>query len=98
MARKTKSNYNMRTDGPFILITDENRGNMSVTNNVEEVIEAIQEQLGDDNPIDDFHIIYKDSMGVVDGIKTSNGKFAGFIHIGAKNFDDAKDKVLKDEK
>lgn len=88
--RKTKSSFSVRTEGPYIMITDEDRG-MSVTNDIENVIESVDEQLG--HPIDEFYIIYKDSQGTVDGVQTKNGKFARFYTIGARNFDDAKDKV-----
>ena len=65
-----------------LVIIDLDQGGMSVTNNVEAVVKSIAAELGED--IYKKPIIYKDSMGIYDGI---DGTYlAGpFYHIGEKD-------------
>ena len=53
----------------FILIEDENKGRVSVTNNIENVVEEIATMEGI-NPVE-FHIVYRDSDGTWDGYNFS---------------------------
>ena len=89
MAR-SKSSYTAKQEGPFIFITDHDRG-MSVTNNVENVLAEVEEEAG--YPIGEFKVIYKDTMGQIDGIQTKENKFHDFYRIGAKTFEEAKAKA-----
>jgi hypothetical protein len=62
-----------------LVIIDLDRGGMSVTNNVEAVVKSIAAELGED--IYKRPIIYKDSMGIYDGIDGTN-LASPFYHIG----------------
>lgn len=53
-----------------LVIVDLDRGGMSVTNNIEAVVKSIAAELGSD--VYKMPIIYKDSMGIYDGIDSSN--------------------------
>jgi hypothetical protein len=86
----SKSSYTTKQDGPFVFITDHNKGT-SVTNNIEKVLVEVQEDLG--HPIGEFYIVYQDTMGRIDGVQTKDNKFHDFYAIGAKTFDEAKSKV-----
>lgn len=67
--KKSRADFLYRTevlDGQkVLLIVDQNLGNMSVTNDIENVVEDIA---GKENIyLNDHLIIYKDSMGMWDG-------------------------------
>lgn len=66
---KTKSNFTwtkeMYSGKKFLVILDENRGGMSVTNDIENVVESIC--FDDKISAADHFIIYKDSDGMWDG-------------------------------
>jgi len=87
---KSKSSYMVKQEGPFVFITDYDKG-MSVTNNIENVLAEIESDLG--HPIGEFKVIYKDTMGQIDGVQTKEGKFHEFYHIGTKTFEEAKSKA-----
>lgn len=79
--------YNQR---PFIVIEDLNKGGMSVTNNIEYIIDEIaqKERL---NPVEHF-IIYRDSEGQWDGFNYATGLF---VHLAKFNYKDAAEGMLK---
>lgn len=56
-----------------ISIIDLDKGNKSVTNGIEEVLEFIREE--NNINLKDFIIIYKDSQGNWDGFDASTGSF-----------------------
>lgn len=65
--RKPKSDYDyvVKKDEFLLAIVDKNLGGMSVTNNIENVVDEIAnvEQI---NP-EDYQIVYRDSQGEWDG-------------------------------
>jgi hypothetical protein len=75
----------------IILIKDLDKGGPSVTNHVEDVVKtiaiSIHDRLG--IPLRNFRLVYMDSSGRIDGIRTSNNRFAGFYSIGAQTLTDA---------
>lgn len=84
----TKADYSYKINDDVISIIDLNKGNMSVTNDIENVIADIysKEKL---NPV--FHkIIYRDSYGTWDGFNLSTNSF---YFIGAKTEKEAKAKL-----
>jgi hypothetical protein len=85
-----KSSYMVKLDAQFIFITDYDKG-MSVTNNIENILGEIQKDLG--HPIGEFYVVYRDTMGSIDGVQTKDNKFHDFYTIGAKTFEEAKSKV-----
>lgn len=62
-----------------LVIIDLDQGGASVTNNIEAVVKSIAADLGED--IYKRPIIYKDSMGICDGIDGTN-LASPFYHIG----------------
>lgn len=72
-----RSDYTYKIDAlngmPFIIIEDLNKGRMSVTNDIENVVEeiAIKQRI---NPVE-HHIIYRDSEGMWDGFEFSTKQF-----------------------
>ena len=75
--RKSKSDYDYSiyfiNDNKIISIIDRNRGRMSVTNNIENVVSeiAVENNL---NP-NEYLIIYKDSEGMWDGWEFKSKRF-----------------------
>lgn len=66
----------------IISITDLDLGNMSVTNDVENVLIEISEQLPDDNPLSENAVIYRDSCGFWDEIVLDQvGNFQRFAAL-----------------
>jgi len=67
--------------GRIVYVEDLNMGRMSVTNDIENVVDKVFEQVSI-NDIDG--IIYRDSDGVFDAvIYDSNGKFKDFLLLGS---------------
>ena len=92
--RKPKTKYHTKVECDIIMITDLNEG-MSVTNNIETVLSEIEIELG--HPIGEFKVIYKDTMGRIDGVITKDNKFSDFYSIGEDDFEYAKPKVKENE-
>lgn len=89
-----KSNFTYTIDGRVLFIEDSNMGGMSVTNDVENVIEEMNTLLSAmGTSVKDFDVIYRDSDGMIDGIKTKDGKFHDFYFIGDRNYNAAKLKI-----
>lgn len=88
---KSKAHFSWEVDGQYLFIEDENRGGMSVTNDVENVLKEIQEEFtaGGFGNIDDKTIFYLDSDNTVDGLKTKNNEFVDFVHVQANSFEQA---------
>ena len=90
-----KASFTYTIDGQILFIEDSNVG-MSVTNDVENVIEEMNTLFNEmGSTIDDFNVIYRDSRGFIDGIKTKDCKFHDFYFIGEMNYEDAKLKIRK---
>lgn len=75
-----------QTQARCIVIRDLNRGGKSVTNDIENVIASIAEQLGN---ISKLRIIYQDSNGTWDEAIHVGGAFKYFASIGATELQDA---------
>ena len=88
---KNRSDYKYQLDHNILFIEDLNFGNKSVTNDIENILEDISEEL--DTSMDNYRIMYKDSQGVIDGIYTKDGKFYDFYHIGETDYYAAKLKI-----
>jgi hypothetical protein len=84
------SSFTYIIDGKVLFIEDTN-GRMSVTNDIENVLEKVSEDLK--TSVSNFDIIYRDSEGCIDGVKTKDGKFADFYRIGEENYYKAKLKI-----
>jgi len=67
----------------YVFITDLDRGEKSVTNDAENVIQYLsaKEKIN----FDSSKVVYRDSTGTWDGMKISDGKFSGFYSIGVKS-------------
>jgi hypothetical protein len=97
-----RSNFSHRRESRVILITDLNDGGMSVTNDIERVVEhlahhyadAIARECGDPS-LDNVAIIYCDSTGRWDGIETQDNVFRCFVPIGSTGERDALDFARK---
>jgi len=86
-----KSDYTYRIDGNILFIEDENRGNMSVTNNIENVLDEIAKELN--TSMQNYRVVYRDSDGNIDGVSIKDGQFLNFYYIGETDFYAAKLKI-----
>lgn len=88
---KSDFTYTIRKikDQPFIMIEDLNRGRMSVTNNIGNVLDEIsaKERI---NPVE-HNIVYKDSEGIWNGYVFSTGQF---VPLSEKSWYGAAEKML----
>lgn len=79
-----------------IFIEDMNQG-VTVTNNIENVLEEIEQELSNNSggvvSIDDLHVIYRDTLGIIDGVKTSGRKFHSFFNINETDLEKALEKI-----
>ncbi|MFK5893921.1 MAG: DUF6011 domain-containing protein [Pseudomonadota bacterium] len=80
--------YQMLND--VVVIYDLNLGGRSVTNDVHNVLESIEKDIGD---FKGKRIIYRDSHGVFDGITISGGEFYNFYTLNVKTLDAAMKKL-----
>jgi 16S rRNA G966 N2-methylase RsmD len=85
--------YDVFPETKFVRIVDLDKGRMSVTNDIENVIEEIatQEQI---SPLD-YKFIYQDSEGQVDGF---NYKDKSHVLLFAKSFMEAEMMITLNEK
>jgi hypothetical protein len=79
-----KSDYKWKFKDNILFIQDLNLGRMSVTNNIENVLSEIKDEMGE--KITEAKIIYKDSQGVWDGVipewTTEGCSSVRFYYIG----------------
>ena len=78
-----KPDFTYRAASGVIIITDLNKGGMSVTNGIDMVLGQIKMDKQTLN-LDSVPIIYYDSDGSLDMIRTSENAFAGFVHLGCE--------------
>lgn len=89
-----RASYDWKIDGNIISIIDLKKGK-SVTNDIDNILSDIQKELGLQNPLSNFKIIYKDTYEVWDGIQvSSNGHCSGFYSINEKEYQNAKAKLI----
>ena len=83
------SDYIYFIKGKVLIIEDSDLGNLSVTNDIQNVLTAIKKDL-------EFlpeTIIYRDSEGNFDGVEHEQGKFIKFYPVNETNLIDALEKV-----
>jgi hypothetical protein len=83
------SDYIYFIKGKVLIIEDSDLGNRSVTNDIQNVLTAIHNDL-------DFlpeTIIYKDSLGNFDGVMHEQGKFIKFYSVNESDLEKALEKV-----
>jgi hypothetical protein len=83
-------------EGNFIVITDLDKGNKSVTNDIDYVIRQLYHQADLSQTIDYSKILYRDSMKNYDGIKIKDGRFLSFYSIQEKEMKEAIKKAFKE--
>lgn len=83
-----KSDYAYKVESKYLIIKDLNLGRMSVTNDIEEVLNEISNKIT--NPLDSYKIIYEDSDGMFDGVLTYKNEFSDYYILGAWDIDEAK--------
>jgi len=90
-----RCDYTYLVDGNVLFIEDLNMGRMSVTNGIEDVLEEISKDLDSNGmrALREHHVIYRDSDGMIDGVKTSDGKYMRFYHIQETDLHAAKLKI-----
>ena len=74
-------NYLIRSPNNWIVIIDKDMGGRSVTNDIEYVVWWLTHHID----ISKYSFIYRDSMGIYDGIKVKDGKFLSFYPIREKD-------------
>ena len=83
------SDYTYTIKGKVLIIEDLDLGNVSVTNDIQNVLETIYKDL-------EFlpeKVIYRDSEGNYDGVEHEKGKFIRFFSVNETNLIDALEKV-----
>lgn len=80
----SRSSYDWELVSEFILFIEDLNvsGKMSVTNNIENVLQEIAAELPD--PLDRYSIIYRDSQGIIDGVETNNNRYTGIFSVNEK--------------
>jgi hypothetical protein len=86
-----KADFSWGTVCSLLYIVDENKGNKSVTNDIENVLEVIRESFKNIARMKHFSlmkftIIYRDTDGHWDGIKLANDKFLCFYPLRTDSF------------
>ena len=89
MKKTSRTDFDFVIDDEFLIITDLNYGNMSVTNDIENVLFDIRQQ---GIILSNYKILYQDSTENFDGILVNpkTEEFEDFFYIGASNISDAK--------
>lgn len=92
----TRANYTYgiadNTDEKILWIVDSNLGNMSVTNDMENVLDEIEKRT--QLPLKDYKIIYRDSMNNWDGVDYKNGN-VDFVFLNAPTLQVAIKKITE---
>jgi hypothetical protein len=65
-----RADYTYTVEGGVIAIIDLDQGSKSLTNDIENVLDDIQAELGD---LSGYAVIYRDSMGWWDGVRLERG-------------------------
>lgn len=76
-------------DGAVVAIVDADLGGMSVTNDAEAIVIAVDESVH----LGTRRLIYRDSTGRWDELLHEAGRFAGFAHLGGETLTQALAKV-----
>lgn len=84
----SRSNYDWQLHEPNILFIEDNDRGMSVTNNIENVLQEIRAELNT-HDLDSLQIIYRDTNGTIDGVETRNNQYAGIFSINQIDLDKA---------
>lgn len=90
--RQKHACYTSMTDGNAMTISiiDDNTGELSVTNDLEAVIDGFS-CFG--VPLDEFVIVYRDSQGMWDGVFTTDGRVCGIAFLSATSEAQAIDRM-----
>ena len=65
-----RADYTYTIEGSVIAIVDLDQGSKSVTNDMENVLDDIQAEIGD---LSGYAVIYRDSLGRWDGVRLERG-------------------------
>jgi hypothetical protein len=87
---KNRADYTYKIDGYSLAIEDLNLGNMSVTNDIENVLATIAKK--ENLSLSDYQIMYCDSEGIWDGVDYDNGKVS-FFPISENEYEKAREKL-----
>lgn len=83
-AAAPKSDYEWGVDRDVVWVRDLDRGGMSVTNNIDGILQYLSQIL----PIKEYLLMYRDSTGVWDGL-AFNGISVDFFSINETDYDRA---------
>jgi len=87
----TKSDYAYKVEDEFLIIKDLNLGRMSVTNDIENVLNEISKLI----ILDLYKIIYEDSDGMFDAVLTYQNEFSDYYILGVWSKEEAKEKFTE---
>lgn len=85
--------YSYTLEGAIISIIDLDRGNMSVTNGMEWVLDEIRRKEGLDT-LDGFSVVYRDSLLRWDGVILGPNQSIQFYPLGETTEEGAKNRLL----
>ena len=86
-----KSDYAYKVEDEFLIIKDLNLGRMSVTNDIENVLNEIGKVI----ILDLYKIIYEDSDGMFDAVLTYQNEFTDYYILGVWSKEEAKEKFTE---
>lgn len=85
-----KSDYTYKVTENIISIIDLDKGGLSVTNDIENIIQDLRNIIGD---LSGYAIIYRDSMGIWDGIRIE-GETINFYSLNETEYEKATQRLL----
>ena len=88
--KKASADYEYTVEGGTLCIIDLDKGGVSVTNDMENVLADIQSAEG---LLDDLKVVYRDSDGIWDGVTGWPGRI-GFTFLGTKTKEEAIEQML----
>lgn len=95
--KKSKSVYEWQIVNQTVLFIEDLNQGMSVTNNIENVLEEIGQELkassGGSISINDLQVIYRDTNGNIDGVNTQDGRLNTFYSINETDLEKALEKL-----
>jgi len=77
----SKADYEVQVIEDVVVVIDQDKGGMSVTNDIENVLQDLSYSMD----LGNRPVVYQDSTGTFDGVNHDTGKFTGFYRLNETN-------------